>query len=215
VRHGETDWNAERRLQGQLAPGPGLNAAGRAQAARLARRLAGEAAGRPFGAIYSSDLGRCRETAGAVADALGVPRDRVVLDARLRERALGPLEGRTLAAAAAGGGAGAEAARVLRSGGEDEAVPGGESEAQVRGRVGEAVREIARGHRGGRAVVVSHGGALAQVHFLSHGRHAGLPNCGAGVVLSDGAGLRATSWGDAAHLPGGAGGAFGGGREGG
>jgi broad specificity phosphatase PhoE len=57
VRHGETDWNVAGRLQGwRDSP---LTANGRAQAAAVAARLAGE----PIDALVASDLGRTRETA--------------------------------------------------------------------------------------------------------------------------------------------------------
>lgn len=88
VRHGETDWNRERRLQGQLdVP---LNAQGREQAAQLGRALARE----PFDAIYASDLSRARETAQALAGEVGkAVRD----DTGLRERCYGGFEGLTYA----------------------------------------------------------------------------------------------------------------------
>lgn len=66
VRHGETQWNVEQRLQGQLVPGPGLTERGRQQAAVLASRLQRE----PFDMIYSSDLLRATQTADIVASAL-------------------------------------------------------------------------------------------------------------------------------------------------
>lgn len=62
VRHGETQWNVEQRLQGQLVPGPGLTERGQQQAAVLAARLRCER----FDAIYSSDLLRATQTAEAV-----------------------------------------------------------------------------------------------------------------------------------------------------
>jgi broad specificity phosphatase PhoE len=63
IRHGETDWNRERRIQGQTdIP---LNARGRRQAAALAQRLASL----PLEMIYTSDLGRARETAALIAAA--------------------------------------------------------------------------------------------------------------------------------------------------
>ncbi|HEY5099343.1 MAG TPA: histidine phosphatase family protein, partial [Gaiellaceae bacterium] len=86
VRHGETDWNAERRWQGH-ADVP-LNDRGREQARVLAEQLTGES----IDAIYSSDLSRARDTADIVGVRLGVP---VVVDADLREIDVGPIEGMT------------------------------------------------------------------------------------------------------------------------
>jgi broad specificity phosphatase PhoE len=86
VRHGETDWNAERRWQGH-ADVP-LNERGRDQAERLAEELENAR----VDAVYSSDLSRARETAEIVGARLGVP---VVLDPALREIDVGSREGLT------------------------------------------------------------------------------------------------------------------------
>ncbi len=88
IRHGETAWNRERRLQGQLdIP---LNDTGRAQACALAEALAGE----PIDAVYTSDLGRAMQTAAPLAETLGL---QVRAEPRLRERCYGDLEGMTYA----------------------------------------------------------------------------------------------------------------------
>ncbi|QYF94500.1 histidine phosphatase family protein [Massilia sp. PAMC28688] len=84
IRHGETAWNAERRLQGHIDIA--LNDEGVRQAAALARALAGA----PLNAIYASDLKRAHQTAAAVASLHGMP---VVMDAGLRERCYGGFEG--------------------------------------------------------------------------------------------------------------------------
>lgn len=84
IRHGETAWNAERRLQGHLDIA--LNAEGERQAALLAEALAGE----PLDVLVSSDLLRARQTAQAIADLRGMP---VQIDAALRERCYGGFEG--------------------------------------------------------------------------------------------------------------------------
>ena len=86
VRHGETDWNADGRLQGHTDRP--LTDFGRRQARDLAAALAGE----DLTAIYSSDLTRARETAEIVAERLGLP---VVLDRDLREKDWGNWEGLT------------------------------------------------------------------------------------------------------------------------
>lgn len=82
VRHGETNWNRERRIQGQQH-NP-LSDLGRRQARQLGARLAGEA----FGTVYCSDLKRAVETAELV-----FPERDFVFDTRLREIARGVLEG--------------------------------------------------------------------------------------------------------------------------
>src|SRR5579871_2334109 len=86
VRHGETAWNVEARLQGQLdIP---LNDRGREQARRAALSLADE---RPD-VVISSDLARAQATARAIAEHNGCP---LVLEPDLRERSFGRFEGLT------------------------------------------------------------------------------------------------------------------------
>lgn len=86
VRHGQTEWNAQRRYQGQSdVP---LSALGRRQAARLAERLAGE----EIDAVYASDLGRAFETAQMIVENTGLE---VVPEPRLRELKFGVMEGLT------------------------------------------------------------------------------------------------------------------------
>jgi probable phosphoglycerate mutase len=87
TRHGETDWNAIGRVQGQLDIA--LNDAGREQARRLVDLFAGIA----IGAVWTSDLARARETAEIVAAALGLPAPHI--EAELRERRMGRFEGLT------------------------------------------------------------------------------------------------------------------------
>src|SRR3569832_2359518 len=84
IRHGETDWNVEKRLQGHLDIS--LNEGGRRQAAALGKALLGE----PLDAVIASDLQRAIVTAESVA----VPRGmRVQIDPELRERCYGAFEG--------------------------------------------------------------------------------------------------------------------------
>jgi probable phosphoglycerate mutase len=142
VRHGETDWNAEGRLQGHTDRP--LNEYGRRQAKELADRLAGDEA---VDAIYASDLSRAKETAEIVGERLGLP---VVVDADLREKHWGTWEGLT----------GDERAAI-------EFV--GESTEAHRERVMRAVRRIAERHPGQRIVVVTHGGSLRRIQAALNG----------------------------------------------
>ena len=88
IRHGETTWNVDTRIQGHLdIP---LNATGRQQAARMARALQGE----PIAAVYASDLTRAWETAGYLGRAQGLD---VTAEEGLRERGFGDFEGKTFA----------------------------------------------------------------------------------------------------------------------
>ena len=77
IRHGETAWNRERRMQGQT--NTPLSDIGRAQAVAVGQRLASHA----FAALYSSDLQRAWDTAAAIAQASG---REIVSEPRLRER---------------------------------------------------------------------------------------------------------------------------------
>ena len=152
VRHGETDWNAEGRLQGQTDRP--LTDFGRMQARRLAEELTDE----ELEAIYASDLARARETAEILGERLGLP---VVLDADLREKDWGTWEGLTAV----------ERDRV-------EFV--GESTEGHRERMLRALRRIADRHPDdGRVLVVTHGGSMRRIQAEALGM--ALPvieNCG-------------------------------------
>ena len=163
VRHGETAWNREGRMQGHTdIP---LSEEGFAQAEALAARLAEEA----FDALWSSDLQRARQTAERVARRTG---HRVAVDPRLRERNLGVLQSFTRE----------ESARVhpevfdrYQRGEADYAIPGGESARQFSARALGALTEIAQGLAGGRAVVVCHGGVLDVLYRAAAGEGPGGP----------------------------------------
>ena len=86
IRHGETPWNADARIQGQRDVD--LNDTGRWQAQRVVRALAEE----PITAVYSSDLSRAQSTAKPLAQTKGIP---VIPHEGLRERSFGKFEGMT------------------------------------------------------------------------------------------------------------------------
>ena len=93
VRHGETEWNRTRRIQGRTdIP---LNAAGRAQAAAIARRLKDLVASPETLDFHCSPLGRARQTMAAILAAFGLPADHAVMDDRLMERSFGAYDGQT------------------------------------------------------------------------------------------------------------------------
>lgn len=148
VRHGETDWNVERRLQGhEDMP---LNATGRAQALALGQALAG---GR-FDAIYSSDLVRALDTAKAVAAQTGVL---VTPLAAIRERNFGVFQGHTRHEAEQL--FPAMQARVTARE-PDFVPPEGESLRQCFDRIAAVLVELAHKHAGQSILLVAHGGVL-------------------------------------------------------
>jgi broad specificity phosphatase PhoE len=149
IRHGETDWNLNGIWQGH-ADVP-LNAVGRAQARRLAQRLRAE--GPRFDVIYSSDLQRAWETAGALAAAIGISSRP---EPALREIDVGAWSGRTNAQIMAED---AEIYERIRSG-EDVARGGGERFLDLYGRVIGAVERIVAAHPGATLALVSHGGPV-------------------------------------------------------
>jgi broad specificity phosphatase PhoE len=161
VRHGETDWNADGRLQGHTDRP--LSEYGRRQARQLAEDLDGE----ELEAIYASDLSRAQETAEIVGERLGLA---VVLDPDLREKDWGTWEGLTPV----------ERERVELVGETTEA-----HQARILGALG----RIAERHSGGRVLVVTHGGSMRRVQTATLGM--ALPvveNCGRWLcVYEDGA----------------------------
>lgn len=142
VRHGETDWNLARRIQGSTdVP---LNETGRSQATATGRLLAQ----RHWDAIYSSPLSRARETASIIAEMIGLPSPRPV--EKLVERAYGDAEGL------------ADPELSTRFPG-DTPVPGRESRGAVLARVLPALVALAEAHPDETIIVVSHGGVIRSV----------------------------------------------------
>ncbi len=148
VRHGETEWNRERRVQGQADPP--LNDTGRAQARALAERLAGVR----FDAAYASDLRRSLETATILLDGRGLALTPV---AGLRERFFGPWEGRLVEEIQEQE---PEAWALWLQHRPDEAPPGVETRAAFEGRVGTTLRSLVAAHPTDTILVVSHGGTI-------------------------------------------------------
>ncbi|MCC7485009.1 MAG: histidine phosphatase family protein [Burkholderiales bacterium] len=194
IRHGETEWNRERRMQGTTDTR--LSELGREQADALGRRLAG----RDFAALYSSDLARARDTALAISGHTG---REVVVDARLKERRFGIFEG--LLAAEIRARYPEEHARFA-SPDPDYKVPGGESASAFTARCLGCLAEIAGRHAGAEVVVVTHGLVLDSLyraaHGLPHGEPRPLPLVNASVNIFErfGGAWRMHSWGDVSHL---------------
>ena len=195
VRHGETAWNAERRIQGQFdVP---LSAVGRAQARAAANALAHE----EFAAIYSSDLARARLTADAAAHLLGLPiRGR----AELRERHYGVLQALTYAEFAQHH-PDAYARFLARE--EAFALPGGgESLRQFADRVIRCIDEIVAAHPGGQVLVFTHGGVLDIAHRRASGkplsapRDFEIPNTALNWLEVERGNWRILNWADRSHL---------------
>jgi len=165
VRHGETDWNAEGRLQGHTDRP--LSDFGRRQARQLAEALEGE----ELEAIYSSDLARARETAEIVGERLGLP---VELDPDLREKDWGTWEG-------------------LTSVERDRVEFVGESTGAHRERILAALRQISERHPGeARILVVTHGGSMRRVQTAAMGM--AMPvveNCGRWLCVYESGSFRA------------------------
>jgi len=152
IRHGETAWNAEHRIQGRLdVP---LSTTGMWQTGRLAQRLADEA----IDAVIASDLARAWMTGAPLADARGLA---MVPDPRLRERAFGIFEGKTLDEIASEH---PQEFAAWRARDVHWRIPEGESGAEFIGRVLDAMQEIANAHLGRTVAVVTHGGVLDVVY---------------------------------------------------
>jgi probable phosphoglycerate mutase len=195
LRHGETAWNAELRVQGHVdAP---LNARGLWQAERLAQALAGEG----LAAVYSSDLQRARVTAEAVARAAGI--GVVHADAGLRERAFGRFEGLTYPEIEQRW---PEDARRWRQRETGFAPGGGETLEAFFARCVPAAAAIAARHCGQCIALVAHGGVLDCLYRaatrvgLQAARSWQLGNASINRLLWHGEGFGLVGWNDDAHL---------------
>jgi 2,3-bisphosphoglycerate-dependent phosphoglycerate mutase len=194
VRHGETAWNAQGRIQGHIDIA--LNELGEAQAEAVGKRLASE----HFDAVYASDLQRAYCTAcPAVREAW-----RIMKDSRLRERHLGVLQGLTGDEASVGHPA---AWQVFKSRNPDAPLEGGENLSDFSRRVVAFMTDMAAKHAGKHILAVTHGGVLDAAY-----RHAsGMPltalrdfpifNASINLLCHDDRGWHVESWGDISHLP--------------
>ncbi|VTU18514.1 Phosphoserine phosphatase 1 [Variovorax sp. PBL-H6] len=195
VRHGETAWNVDTRIQGQLDIG--LNDTGLWQARRLGQALVDE----PIAAIYASDLARAWETALEIARPRGIE---VQPEPGLRERAFGHFEGRTFADIDASL---PEQARLWRT--RDPAFApegGGESLLAFRERVTGIAGQLAQRHPGELVVLVAHGGVMdvlyraATRQELQAPRTWHLGNAAINRLLWTPQGFALVGWGDIGHL---------------
>jgi len=202
IRHGETDWNRVKRIQGHIdIP---LAQSGIEQAQRLAERLAREAGdGARLDAIYSSDLQRAQQTARPAAQLLGLAPQLVE---GLRERAYGVFQGH-------------DSQEIAQRYPDDYAhwqtrdpgfaPAGGESVRVFYHRVVHAVAAIVATHPGGRIACVTHGGVLDCIYRYARGlsldapRDYALLNTSINTVqFSDDGSARVLEWADVAHLGG-------------
>ncbi len=199
VRHGETVWNAERRIQGQ-SDSP-LTEKGEQQAHQVGERV------KRFGIthVIASDLGRTRRTAEIIADACGCT---VTLDPRLRELNMGVLEKRPL------DGLTEEEERwrsTLVDGTENGRIPQGESMAEMAARMHDALSACLSLPAGSRPLLVSHGMALGGLISTILGlpahaeRRLRLRNCSISRVDHQQSAWLAEGWvvettGDVSHL---------------
>ena len=194
VRHGETEWNAARRIQGQIDIG--LNETGERQAAAAGRWLRQAA----ISALYSSDLKRAWTTALAIGGALNlVPRPAP----EMRERRYGVFEGLTYDEARHRY---PEGYAAFEGRNADYDFENGESLVAMFGRVTGKLKEIAATHPGQNVVVVLHGGVLDVINRFVRGnplempRDFLIPNAGINWISFDGAHWTLENWGETDHL---------------
>lgn len=194
IRHGETLWNRERRMQGQT--NTPLSDIGRAQAQALGQRMANHR----FTALYSSDLARAWDTAAEVAKVSG---HKIISEPRLRERTFGVFEGLSYEEMTAR--YPAEHARFSTRD-PDYAVPGGESPRQFFDRSLSCLEDIASAHPGETVVAVTHGMVLDTLYRAARNmplnvkRDAPLLNASLNTFRREPHAWIEVSWADVEHL---------------
>jgi probable phosphoglycerate mutase len=196
VRHGETNWNVERRLQGHTDVD--LNQRGVAQAMQMAKAI--KAIDLQFDVLYTSDLQRAAKTAGAIESVFNT---KAIVNESLRERHLGVLQG-------------------LRTDEAPEREPelweshitrdihqdlrGGESIANFAQRINTALEQIRQQHIGKTILIVSHGGALDMMYRLASNqaldadRAVSVPNASLNWISHNGNAWKVDRWADTSHL---------------
>ena len=194
IRHGETAWNVDGRIQGQLdVP---LNEMGRWQVHRLALAVADE----DIAAIYSSDLLRAFETAQAVGRGSG---DAIVTDTGLRERGFGVFEGLSYAEINARW---PEMGERWRKRDPEFGAPGGETLNQFYERSVATATRLAERHPGQTIALVSHGGVMDCLYraasriALDAPRSWQLGNAAINRLLYTPQGFTLVGWSDTYHL---------------
>ncbi|NJM43325.1 MAG: histidine phosphatase family protein [Brachymonas sp.] len=194
IRHGETAWNVDTRIQGQLDIS--LNDTGLWQAAQAGASLAGE----PIDAIISSDLSRAYQTALAVAKPHGLT---VRTDQGLREREFGIFQGRTFAEIEAQL---PSQALAWRKRVPEFAPEGGESLIVFRERVRACIQSLVTQFAGQHLVIVSHGGVMDVLYREATGLDLQAPrtwqlgNASINRLLWNGEHLSLVGWSDTSHL---------------
>lgn len=198
MRHGETAWNVETRIQGGLDIG--LNEKGRKQAERLGAALAKSHVEQPIAAIYSSDLWRAYDTALSISKATGVA---VISSEGLRERGFGFFEGKTYAEI---GEKWPDMAARWRARDPDFCPEGGESLRMFRERILSVTHEMAARHAGEQIAIVAHGGVMDVLYRAATGldiqatRTWMLGNAVINRLLWVPTTFSLVGWNDAAHL---------------
>ncbi|OQW86880.1 MAG: histidine phosphatase family protein [Rhodoferax ferrireducens] len=194
IRHGETAWNVDTRLQGHLDIA--LNDVGLWQARRVAQALADES----VDAIYASDLLRAWQTAQTIAEVAGCP---LTAHTGLRERGFGEFEGKTYAEIEA---IWPDLSQQWRKRVPDWAPPGGESLRTMRERVLTTASSLAARHIGGQIVLVAHGGVMDMLYRLATGQELQAPrawhlgNAAINRLLWTPEGFTLVGWADTSHL---------------
>jgi probable phosphoglycerate mutase len=196
VRHGETTWNVEGRIQGQ-GDSP-LSKVGMAQAEAVADALKRDR----LDAIIASDLGRVRQTVEPLARATGI---KAQFDAGLRERNYGVFEGRTVAELDVEMPGEYERFRVREL---HAAPPRGESLAQFHARVAITMDRIAAEFAGRKVAVITHGGVCGELFRhamrlpLEAPRRYSLFNAAINRLRCTDGDWQVDVWGDLNHLDG-------------
>lgn len=196
-RHGQSEWNVERRIQGQAPEAGGLTEQGRWEAQQLGRRLHNQG----IAALYASDLLRAQETAEIVADAVGLP---VQPDSRWREIDLGVWQGMQPEEVDA---------RWPTDRIREQDLPRGEigeTFAALSARTLDAIEDLHAWHPGQSVAVICHGGNVRAALMATPARDSANPdprrapiaNTSVTVVQVNSAGLSAAMIADTSHLDG-------------